>query len=34
MKEIDDYKSMLLSSVTHELKTPLNGIIAVLDHAS
>jgi len=31
LKEIDKYKDMLLATVTHDLKTPLNGMISILE---
>ena len=34
MKELDDYKNQLLETVSHNLKTPLNCIIALLDNIS
>ncbi|KAL4441634.1 hypothetical protein ABPG74_021566 [Tetrahymena malaccensis] len=33
LQEIDQYKDQLLASVTHELKTPLNGILAIVQAA-
>ena len=31
LKELDDYKTKLLASVSHDLRTPLNAIIFSLD---
>lgn len=33
-KEINHYKDDLMSTVTHDLKTPLNGIIGILECAA
>lgn len=33
MNEIDNYKNQLLATVTHDLKTPLNGMISILQAA-
>lgn len=33
MKEIESYKDQLLATVTHDLKTPINGMISILEVA-
>jgi len=31
LKELDQYKDEMLNTITHDLKTPLNGILCFLE---
>lgn len=31
MKQIDAYKDQLLATVTHDLKTPINGMVSLIE---
>lgn len=33
LKDLDSYKNELLATVTHDLKTPLNGMLSILEVA-